>query len=346
MIKPARLKPGDRIAAVSLSWGGPATYPQRYQIGKRQFEAEFGLKVIEMPHALRSAEWLADNPQARAEDLMQAVTDDSIQGIICTIGGDDSIRTLPFIDIGELSKNPKPFIGYSDATTTHMAYQKAGVVSYYGPALMAGLAENGGMHRYLVNSMRSVLFSSDPPGIINPNMDGWTVEFLDWGVAEHQDQPRALKPAQPWRWLQGTGVTRGRLMGGCFEAWEWFRGTDYWPAAEQWDEAILFLETSEEGIPANALTRTLRVYAAMGILERLSGILLGRPGGNIDPSTFVAYDEAIIRVIRDEQGLVNLPVITHLDFGHTDPIMTLPIGVMAEIDCERQQLRLVESAVV
>ena len=100
MIKPTRLKPGDRIAAVSLSWGGPATYPERYQVGKEQFEAEFGLEVIEMPHALRSAAWLAENPKARAEDLMQAVTDDSIRGIVCTVGGDDSIRTLPFIDIG------------------------------------------------------------------------------------------------------------------------------------------------------------------------------------------------------------------------------------------------------
>ena len=75
MLKPPMLRPGDRIAAISLSWGGPGTFRYRYAVGKRQFEEEFGVTVIETEHALRDADWLAKNPKARAEDLMAAFVD-------------------------------------------------------------------------------------------------------------------------------------------------------------------------------------------------------------------------------------------------------------------------------
>ncbi|MDE0228332.1 MAG: LD-carboxypeptidase, partial [Spirochaetaceae bacterium] len=81
-------------AAVSLSWGGPGAFPHRYAAGKRQFEQEFGVAVTETAHALREPDWLARNPRARADDLMAAFADPNVDGIIATIGGDDSIRLL------------------------------------------------------------------------------------------------------------------------------------------------------------------------------------------------------------------------------------------------------------
>ena len=82
MLKPKRLEPGDKVAAISLSWGGPGTIPHRYQAGKRQLAEAFDLKVVETPHALRSASWLEANPRARADDLMGAFADPSIKAII------------------------------------------------------------------------------------------------------------------------------------------------------------------------------------------------------------------------------------------------------------------------
>src|SRR5262249_17294216 len=69
MIRPPALKPGDTVAAISLSSGLPALFPHRYEAGKRQFAETFGLTVIETPNALRDNAWLHDNPQARADDL-------------------------------------------------------------------------------------------------------------------------------------------------------------------------------------------------------------------------------------------------------------------------------------
>jgi muramoyltetrapeptide carboxypeptidase LdcA involved in peptidoglycan recycling len=346
MIKPQKLHPGDRIATVSLSWGGPGTFPHRYEAGKRQLQETFGLEVVETVHALKDEDWLHRNPQARADDLMEAFADPSIKAIISTIGGDDSIRLLPYLDLDVIRANPKVFMGYSDTTITHLACFKAGLISFYGPAIMAGFGENGGMFPYMVESVRKTLFSTDPIGRIEPNTEGWTVEHLDWADPENQLRKRALTPSSGWQFLQGAGVRRGHLIGGCFEVLDWLRGTDFWPTPEMWQDAILFIETSEEAPPANTVMYGLRVYAAMGILHKLSGILFGRPGGPTPPEKFVEYDQAILRVVAEEEGLTDLPIITRMDFGHTDPIFVLPYGVQAEIDCDTQQFAINESAVI
>lgn len=49
--------------------------------------------------------------------------------------------------------------------------------------------------------------------------------------------------------------------------------------------------------------------------------------------------------VCSELGLASLPLITQMDFGHTDPMFTLPYGIEAELDCDRQQLRFTEAAV-
>jgi muramoyltetrapeptide carboxypeptidase LdcA involved in peptidoglycan recycling len=345
MIKPPKLDAGDRVATVSLSWGGPSVFPHRYRAGVRQLEAEFGLIVVEMPHTLKEADWLARNPKARAADLMQAFHDPSIKGIIATIGGDDSIRLLPYLDLDLIRDNPKVFLGYSDATISHMVCYKAGLGSFYGPSIMAGFGENGGMFPYMVESVRRTLFSSEPIGVVKPNLDGWTVEHLEWADPANQERRRALTPSDGWKFLQGEGVRRGHLLGGCLEVIDWLRGTDLWPGLDQWQDAILFLETSEDAPPPATVRNTLRAFAAIGVLKRLSGILFGRPGGGVAIERFGEYDQAILQVVCHEEGLTDLPVVTHMDFGHTDPMFILPYGLKAEIDCTNRSFSILENAV-
>ena len=127
---------------------------------------------------------------------------------------------------------------------------------------------------------------------------------------------------------------------------DWLRGTDFWPSPEAWQDAILFLETSEDAPTPTMVMYGLRTCAALGILPRLAGILFGRPGGNIPLEQFDEYDAVIRKVVAEEEGLSDLPIITCMDFGHTDPIFVMPYGVEAEIDCEKQQFTITESAVV
>ena len=345
-MKPQMLRPGSRIAAISLSWGGPGTMPYRYEIGKQQFEEAFGVTVIETEHALRDADWLARNPKARADDLMAAFVDKTIDGIISTIGGEDSIRTLPYLDLDLIRNNPKVFMGFSDTTISHAACFKAGIVSFYGPSFMAGFAENGGMFPYMVDAVRRTLFSPEPIGVVKPNRAGWTVEHLPWENPENQSIRRKLNPCTDWKFHQNEGVVEGQLFGGCVEVLDWLRGTDYFPTAADLQGAVLFLETSEEAPPPSFLTRFVRCLAAMGILEGLSSILLGRPGGGVDPATFDEYDDALCKTVREAYGLNDMPIVTNMDFGHTDPMFVIPIGMKVRIDSAKQEIAIDEAAVI
>jgi muramoyltetrapeptide carboxypeptidase LdcA involved in peptidoglycan recycling len=345
MQKPRALRPGDTVVAVSLSWGGPGMFPHRYAIGKEQFMREFGVNVVESRHALSGPDWLARHPKARAADLMEAFADPSIHGIISTIGGDDSIRLLPHLDLDVIADNPKVFLGYSDTTVSHLACYRAGLVSFYGPSVMAGFAENGGMFRYMVDSLRRTCFSPTPVGDLTPNTDGWTAEHLDWSHPDNQTQRRTLSPSNGWRFLQGRGRIAGPLFGGCIEVLDWLRGTSVWPEPESLEGVLLFLETSEEAPSPQAVTRMLRSLAAVGVLERARGLLFGRPGGQLTIPHEI-YDDAIRRVVVSEERLHDFPIVTGMDFGHTDPMFVLPYGVMAEIDCDEQRVRVLENAVV
>ena len=113
LAKPRHLKPGDSIAVVSPSWGGPGTFPHRHEAGVRQLQETFGVSVVEMEHTRAPAEFVSAHPEARAADLMAAFADPSIDGIVTSIGGDDSVRLIPHLDLGVIAANPKIFLGFS-----------------------------------------------------------------------------------------------------------------------------------------------------------------------------------------------------------------------------------------
>lgn len=343
MIKPKKLNAGDKVATVSLSWGGPSVFPHRYQIGIQQLQNEFDLQVVEMPNTLKDADWLARNPKARADDFMQAFADPSIKGIFATIGGDDSIRLLPFIDLNIIKNNPKVFMGYSDTTISHLICHKVGLVSFYGPCVMAEFAENDGIFPYIIESLRKTIFSSEIIGELKPATDGWTVEHIDWADPANQKIKRKLNPSTGWKFLQGKGVHRGHLIGGCIEVIDWARGTELFPTI--WQDAVLFLETSEEAPPPEMVKYILRTFAAMGILKQISGILFGRPGGQLPPEKFNEYDQAILQVVKQEENMTDMPIITNMDFGHTSPMFVLPYGVQAEMDFQNKKFSILENSV-
>ncbi|OJJ14712.1 LD-carboxypeptidase [marine bacterium AO1-C] len=343
MIKPAKLQKGDKIATISLSWGGAGELPHRYEVGKKQIQEAFGVEVVETSHALKSADWIYKNPQARVDDLYEALEDSTIKAIFSNIGGEDSVRTLSLIDPKVIQAHPKIFIGFSDTTITHFCFFKAGVVSFYGTSVLTGFAENGGMHAYQVKDIQHNLFSAKPVGRVSPNIDGWTSAFLDWANPENQLIKRPLTPSTGWRFLQGKGVVEGALLGGCLEVMESLKDTKFWVQPAEWKGKIMFIETSEEKMLPHQFRWILRNYAASGILANIAGLIVARPYDNLYHQE---YDEVLHTVIREEEGLDQLPVITGMDFGHTAPIFTLPYGVNAQIDCEEQTFSILESGVV
>ncbi len=343
MIKPKKLNRGDKIATISLSWGGAGEIPHRYQAGKKQLQEVFGLEVIETTHALKSAQWIYENPKARAEDLMEALEDPSIKGIISNIGGDDSIRMLPYLDLDVIKNNPKIFLGFSDATVTHFCFYKAGVTSFYGTSVLVGFAENNGMHTYQIADIKRTLFSNQVIGGIQPNSQGWTSERLEWNDPKNQNIARKLQASNGWKFLQGSKTVTGELLGGCLDVLEVLKSTPLWVQPRDWKGKILFIETSESMMPPHYFISVLRNYATSGILHNIKGLIMGRSYQN---QYAKEYENILRRVIIDEEKLTQLPIITQMDFGHTCPTFTIPYGIKATINPTQKSFSIIENALI
>lgn len=345
MIKPVKLKRGDKVAIVSLSWGGAGDkeFRHRYEIGKRRLEEVFGLKVVEMPNSLKGSKYLNEHPEARAEDMMSAFKDKEIKAIFSNIGGDDTLRLLPYIDFDVIKNNPKIFMGYSDTTVNHFMCYKAGLISYYGPSILAEFAENVEIHDYTKMWLEKVLFSSDKIGQVEGSKY-WTSEFLPWENEENSKIKRELNiEKRGHEILQGKGIVKGKLIGGCIEVLDWLRGTELWPDLKEWENKILFLETSEDKPTPDYIRGCLRSFNALGILDKINGLIIGKPQ---DEKYYEEYKEQYLKVIRDEVKRHDLPIMYNMNFGHTSPMFILPYGVEAEIDCDKKEFRINESGVV
>lgn len=342
LTKPPKLNRGDKVAAVSLSWGGAGDDEilWRYNQGKDRIKELFGLEVVEMPHTLKGSEFTYNHPKERADDLMQAFSDPSIKGIFSCIGGDDTIRLMPYIDYDIIKNNPKIFLGYSDTTVNHFMCYKAGLSSFYGPAILSDFAENVAMPAYSMEWVNRVLFSNEPIGSIEQS-DTWTSELLKW-VIENKNTARTFHNNNGHKLLQGSGKAEGPLIGGCIEVLDWLRGTELLPPISDFEGAILFLETSEDMPEPDNFMFMLRTFGALGILEVLSGIIIGKPYHN---KYFDDYNKYIIKVLK-EYGREDMPVLANLSFGHCEPKFILPYGAKAQIDCEALSFSILESGVV
>jgi muramoyltetrapeptide carboxypeptidase LdcA involved in peptidoglycan recycling len=341
LLKPQRLRPGDTVAAISLSSGFAAVVPHRYAAGKRQIEETFGVKIIETPNALRDPYWLYRNPLARAEDLHWALENADVRAIFSTIGGDESVRILPHLALDLIREHPKILMGASDNTVALTAFLRAGVIGYYGPPVLGDLAENCGIQSFVSNAVRGTLFDGEPFDF--EAAKSWSEEFIDWLDPTNLSRQRTFVSSDGWAWLQGNSRVAGKLIGGCLDVLEFLKGTRWWIPKRLWDGAIFFAETSEEVPPPNLVGYWLRNYGSQGILQRLSGILIARPMKYTPEMTRTLYAE-ILRVLA-EFGREDMPVVANMDFGHTSPQMVVPVGCRAMIDPEAKRISVLDPPV-
>lgn len=343
MQKPNHLIPGDKVAVVSLSSGmlGEPWAIHKYDIAKERLEHDFGLSVVVMPNALKGIEYLDNHPEARAADLMDAFRDKSIKAVFSAIGGDDTIRLLPYIDFDVLRDNPKIFTGFSDTTTNHMMMHKAGLVSYYGASIMTNFSEYVRINDYTLSAIKNTLF--EPKTTLDiPSAPYW-YDDEDEKIWWDEKNVNVLRPYHPeevgYEVISGGGIAEGELLGGCLDVFIELLGTSFWP--NDWDGKLLFLETSEMDMSCDHLTWLLRNLAAQGIFDKIKGILVGKPARR---SKYEPYKEVYRRVVAKEAGHPELPILYNVNIGHAEPITVLPIGVKARLDAEKKTLTLLEPA--
>lgn len=343
MIKPQRLRRGDKVAIVSLSRGmlGESMFLHKFHIAKERLEEDYGLEVVAMPNALKGMDYLYRHPEARARDLMDAFRDPEIKAVFCAIGGDDTIRLLPYIDFDVLRSNPKIFTGFSDTTTNHFMMYRAGLVSYYGLSVMNNIGEYVAINEYTKQAMESTLFfPQDTLEIPCSDFCSYEKDKI-WWMEENVDQPTPRFPNTGYEILQGKGKVTGELLGGCIDVFAELLGTSLWPSLEEWRGKLLLIETSEVDMPEMVLCWLLRNLQAQGILNVISGIVVGKPAVE---EKLEAYRVVYRQVIGFEANLPELPILYNVNVGHAYPIGVFPLGLKYEIDCDNRTFTLLEKA--
>lgn len=338
--KPPRLNVGDTVAIVSPSWGGPNAFPNIYENGLKVL-GDFGLQIKEYPSAQASDDFLAKNPQARAKDINDAFADTEVKAIFASIGGDDSVRVLPHLDREVIKNNPKILMGFSDTTTLLTYVNQLGMVTFHGPSIMAGFSQAKSLPESFTHHVREMLFTAQE-NLEYRSFDVYCDGYLDWSKADNLGKTNELKQNTGWRFIQGSGAVTGELYGGCIEVLESMNGTNYWPAKDFWNGKVLFFETSEEKPSIQRVRRMLRNYGMQGIFDKAAAVLFSRARDYTDEEK-EQLDQMILEVIKGEFGNESIPIVTNMDFGHTDPQFVLPLGVKAEIDCVGRTFKLLES---
>jgi muramoyltetrapeptide carboxypeptidase LdcA involved in peptidoglycan recycling len=336
--KLAPLAKGDRVAIISPSAGVAHIFPWVYYQGIERLKEVFNLDPVEFPSALRSPDYLSENPKARADDINNAFADKTIKAIIATIGGNDQIRLLPFLDEKIISSNPKPFMGYSDNTNLHLFLWNLGIRSLYGGAIMTQFASGSGMHPYTVDMIKKALFSPEI-GEITASPERSDVD-LDWANKENLTKLRPFYKSSPYVFYNcPSTIIKGRLWGGCLEVLDFHLSIKkHLPSPEKLKGTILFIETSEEMPSAGFVYRFIAALAELNFLQKFQAILVAYPKaqflGKEPPEgkeAFIANQQkAIKNALNDYQ--INIPIIFNMNFGHTDPQMIIPSGGLVKID--------------
>ena len=345
MIKPNRLKKGDKVAIVSLSRGllGEDKFIHILDIAKKRLEQEYGLEVVIMPNALKGNKYLYEHPEARAEDLMNAFKDKSINGVINAIGGDDTIRLLPYIDFDVIKNNPKIFMGFSDTTVNHFMMYKAGLVSYYGGSLMNNWGEYVEINEYTKDALDNAFFNPlDTYEIKSSKYCSYVDKKVYWNIDNINVKREVEEDTKGYEVLQGKGTFQGKLLGGCIETFIYLIGTPLWPSLDEWKDKILFIEVSDEEeceLPQYYFAWILRNLEAQGIFNVIKGIIMGKPPVK---EKYESYKEILFDIVSNDGKHTDLPIIYNANFGHAYPIGIIPIGLLCELDCDKNKITILE----
>ncbi len=332
-----RLSAGSRVAIVSPSWGGPSLFPDIFNLGLTQLR-QMGLVPVEFPTARLSNDELHRNPRLRADDLHAAFLDKQIDGVIASIGGDDSVRILEFLQPKVFQENPKFVMGYSDSTTFLNFIADSGVVTFYGPSVMSGFAQWQNYPSAVQCHFFEMAFEGGTPtwGENGYFADG----YPDWKDKNRLGQFKPMQKTDGWHWFPGGQATReGRLWGGCMEVLEMMKGTPFWPPS--WTDKILFLETSEDVPSPQFVSYWLRNYGMQGVFSQINALLIARPRGYTIEQK-IQLDKIVQRVVRDEFGAADLLIVTNMDFGHTEPQWVMPIGGRVRLDAAARSMVLID----
>ncbi len=339
--KPERLNKGDTIGIIAPSAGLAALFQHRVTTATSTLE-KLGYKVKVAEHALNISGHVSDTPENRAADINTMFRDKTIKAVMCMIGGNHSNQLLKYIDFELVKSNPKIFIGYSDISVLHYAFlSKSHLQTFYGPCIITQFGEYPFILPYTLEYFNKAVTVSSPIGKIEASKE-WTEELLDWSKKKDLERPRTLLPSNGYEWLR-QGKANGRIIGGCVPSINHMIGTDFWIDPNGCIFVIDIPEGHEfgTGLSISELDSYLSDLNNQGVFNEISGLVIGRPFHYSEEERNEL--KKIIQSYTDEH---DYPILLNANIGHSDPIVTLPLGVMASIDSVIGDFSILDSSVL
>jgi len=329
VIRPRPLRPDAVLGLWTPSSPAPALFPRRFARCLAAL-AETGYEVVLSPSCLGNTGIAAANPHTLADDLHALLENERVDGVLCTTGGYTTLPVLKYVDWDLVRDAAKPIVGYSDVTALlWAALARAGLVTYHGPMAISEWGEHGGPWPYTLSTFRAVTGQATQADVVLRAPTEWTDELLWWD--KEDDRRRRTRRDAGWRCLL-PGEASGPLLPGCATTVSRLFGTPYMPDVTG---KILCLETLEMG--PDQLTGILAQWEASGLLDRIAGLVIGRhyrpvaaAGGSTD------FDAVVLRALAGR----DIPVLVDVDFGHTEPRLTLPVGGLATVDADNCEITL------
>jgi len=324
------LKLGDTIGFFSASSPVTATAPHRFERAKTFLHNKgFNLKAGQLTG--KTDFYRSGSIQARAEELNQLIRDPAVRCIMSTIGGMNSNAILPYLDYEALRADPKIIIGYSDITALLLGiYAQTGLITFYGPALVASFGEFPPLVNATYASFVDILVNPLAEDYHYTLPEQWSDERLNW------DNVTPVRPKVLYdnhcRFL-GNGKVTGRVIGGNLNTLSGIWGSPYMPAINSGD--ILFIEDSLHDIAT--VERSFAMLKLNGIFDRVSAIVLGKHEGFDNNNSGRQPIDVLLEVLDGQ----SLPIIDGFDCCHTHPMLTLPLGCQLQLDFDSQQVTIV-----
>lgn len=313
MIIPEKLKKGDLVRIIAPACSLGIISKENREIANKRFE-EMELRLSFGKHVEEIDEFNSSSIESRIEDLHDAFADPEVKAIFPVVGGFNSNQLLQYIDWELIRNHPKVFCGYSDITALNNAiYAKMGLVSYSGPCYST-FAEKKNFEYTLEYFKKCIFF--DEPFEVKPS-EIWSDD--SW----YRDQEHRNLIRNEGCLVINEGSAEGTLLGGNLCTLNLLQGTEYMPSLEN---SILFLEDDETSKIVD-FDRNLQSLIHLSDFGGVKGIVMGR-----FQKASEATNELIIKMIRTKREFVHIPVIANVDFGHTQSIITFPVGGTVKIE--------------
>ena len=319
------LHQGDEVRVIAPSTGIKIIGADCRQIAQERFAA-MGLKVSFGKNTVDSAfdDFGTTDAHRRAVDIMDAFLDDKVKAIFTVIGGFNSNQVLSLLDYEAIKAHPKIICGFSDIMALLNAIRaKTGLTVFYGPHYSSLGMQKG--CEYTLENMQKMLFDGETEWTPSPS---WSDDL--WFIDQNK---REFMATDGW-WFLSDGEAEGVLEGGNLGTLMLLGGGEFAPVFRQ--HTVLALENCfSSPDDKKDFFRQLQALAQRPDFAMVQAVLIGRfqKASQVERKDL----EYIIRSIPELAGKV---VIANMDFGHTTPIVTLPLGGFCRISGGKVSLEL------